>query len=189
MIFPAILIYAVQEAQKQRAAEEAERKFLQARTKFLSNFVKVLIMDTQILQSQIAVMQAAAKGKRIELRDRHHPDLRSWVACKSPAWDWNSTEYRVDPTDVDLAKAPLDRSTFDFKLVWVRFIGVGAVPNHHYLVTSICDLGFKLNSSLPYPAGMYHFSSPKVLNGMEYTLDGKLWLPFYKMVPVTSCAS
>lgn len=41
------------------------------------------------LAEKIAVMQAAARGERIEA------DIAGWAAVDNPTWDWGAVDYRV----------------------------------------------------------------------------------------------
>jgi len=46
------------------------------------------------LQEKIAVMQAAAEGKKIEFRDLVYV---AWADCPNPKWNWGYFDYRVKP--------------------------------------------------------------------------------------------
>jgi hypothetical protein len=46
------------------------------------------------IQEKIAVMQAFAEGKEIEVQNRGGA-LRNWRACEKPAWNWPICNYRV----------------------------------------------------------------------------------------------
>ena len=46
------------------------------------------------LQEKIAVMQAAAEGKAIEIWD----ERRVWCNIVDPGWNWATCDYRVKPT-------------------------------------------------------------------------------------------
>ncbi|MBQ7280572.1 MAG: hypothetical protein IJR13_07625 [Bacteroidales bacterium] len=45
-------------------------------------------------EEMIAVMQAFAEGKTIEI---YVPDHKEWHELKSPSWDWAYNDYRVKP--------------------------------------------------------------------------------------------
>jgi hypothetical protein len=59
--------------------------------------------DTTTLAGKIAVMQAAAEGKRIEIRVRHGGN---WCIDPTPQWDWIMFLYRVHPDDLNPPPTP-----------------------------------------------------------------------------------
>ena len=46
------------------------------------------------IKEQIAVMQAFAEGKKIEIRDRYN---KEWSNIEDPTWDWVGFDYRIKP--------------------------------------------------------------------------------------------
>lgn len=44
-------------------------------------------------QEKIAIMQAFADGKEIEITPNSHEGI--WTLCKEPNWDWPMYDYRV----------------------------------------------------------------------------------------------
>ena len=48
------------------------------------------------IKEMIEVMQAYDRGEQIEVHHSYiHKDY--WVACGTPAWDWDNFDYRVKP--------------------------------------------------------------------------------------------
>lgn len=48
------------------------------------------------IKEQIAVMQAFAEGKEIEVRPLHSTE-NDWVTGLTPVWNWTAFEYRIKP--------------------------------------------------------------------------------------------
>lgn len=46
------------------------------------------------INQQIAVMQAFAEGKKIEIRGRRS---KEWSDIEDPSWDWVGFDYRIKP--------------------------------------------------------------------------------------------
>lgn len=55
--------------------------------------------DTTTLAGKIAVMQAAAEGKRIEFSHPVHNN--EWRIITEPSWQWGVANYRVHPDDLN----------------------------------------------------------------------------------------
>ena len=49
----------------------------------------------KIIEEKIAVMQAFADGKEIEVRNSKST---GYYLCKEPLWDWSSSDYRIKTT-------------------------------------------------------------------------------------------
>lgn len=49
----------------------------------------------QILDEQIAVMQAFRNGKKIEFKRKRSDS--DWLYMPQPSWDWHQIDYRVMP--------------------------------------------------------------------------------------------
>jgi hypothetical protein len=47
------------------------------------------------IKEQIAVMQAFADGKKIEVRPSYLTDKNDWVAAPTPVWNWAFFDYRI----------------------------------------------------------------------------------------------
>ncbi len=137
------------------------------------------------IQEQIAVMQAFAKGKRVQARLR---SCGEWSNIHAPTWDWRGFLYRVDPTDVDMVKAPLDRSYFEGRPAWVRYPAAKFPGASYFGVLNIGKDGLRVYMGeapghaegfkcLPYQWMVDH--------DFEYSYDCQTWLPCHKLVPAS----
>lgn len=53
---------------------------------------------------KIAVMQAFIGGKKIECKHRRFPEpvFKGWCECHTPTWDWDTFDYRVKESLMDV---------------------------------------------------------------------------------------
>lgn len=47
------------------------------------------------IKEMIAVMQAFAEGKKIEVRPLYSTDENDWEIALNPSWNWTSLDYRI----------------------------------------------------------------------------------------------
>ncbi len=144
-------------------------------------------MTTMTIQEQIAVMQAFAKGKRIQSQSNHVTD-DAWCPSLHPSWDWYHHDYRVDPTDVDMVKAPLDRSVFEGRPAWLRYPAVKFPGASYFGVLNIGKDGLRvyMGEAPGHPEGFKCLPYQWMVDhDFEYSYDCKTWLPCHKLVPAS----
>lgn len=49
------------------------------------------------IKEKIAVMQAFADGKKIEICLINADPIKKWFVCYDPTWNWDSFDYRIKP--------------------------------------------------------------------------------------------
>ena len=68
-------------------------------------------IDTSTIEGKIAVMQAFADGKKIEVRWRHGAK-GSPCATSHPGWNWADYDYRIKHEPEVLYKHPFSHSVY-----------------------------------------------------------------------------
>ncbi len=130
--------------------------------------------------ARAAIMLAYSKGKRIQARG---PGNTNWENVMEPSWCWLTIDYRVDPTDVDMVKAPLDRSYFEGRPVWVR-VSQPSMPNRNCVTLLVAVSDTEVQSLHSGTVGKSTYA--EMMNGnYEYSYDCKTWLPCHKLVPAS----
>jgi len=118
------------------------------------------------LKEQIKVMQHFAEGGKVE---DSYLRLNAWKPTDNPVWNWDSYDYRIQPTKT---KQPLTAADFPPGTV-IRCSGI--VNWAMVLVTSPSYISVSFE---------YQTSYERLMVGQwQYSTDqGKTWLPCYKEV-------
>ena len=122
---------------------------------------------------KIAVMQAAAEGKPVQVYVRG-----AWQAAPDPLWDWISFTYRINPASRQKKRVPLTAEDVP-AVCWVRRPGRTVA----YLVTGVDSLSIRA-ADMDRPGGdqMWHGYCVIMIDGWEYSTDRKTWRGCWKEV-------
>lgn len=72
-------------------------------------------MDSKALTAQrVEVMQAFARGEKIQGRPSYCKTEDSWADCRDPAWAWEICDYRVAPAEDDQIPWDIIADHFNF---------------------------------------------------------------------------
>jgi len=121
------------------------------------------------LKDKIKVMQHFAEGGKVEYS---YLRLNAWKPTDAPVWNWDSYDYRIQPTKT---KQPLTAADFPPGTV----IRDKTCSNAWRQVNLVSE-----NSYWAFPwTYPQHFDSATMMDNYEYSTDqGKTWLPCYKEV-------
>jgi len=121
------------------------------------------------LKDKIKVMQHFAEGGKVECS---YLRLNAWEFADAPVWNWDSYDYRIQPTKT---KQPLTAADFPPGTV-VRWADASTIAWFLVLYVGGLSISVQSRSTLLYT---------DLLAQWQYSTDqGKTWLPCYKEVKI-----
>lgn len=88
------------------------------------------------IKEKIAVMQAYAEGKKIEICSINTDPIKKWFVCYAPTWNWDSFDYRVKP---ELKPRPYMFDELQDEMAKGKFVVKHKYSKSIYTITQVCD--------------------------------------------------